>query len=200
MYYGTAGIAVAALATIPVIGAGWYLGSSRGMWTACFIVMTNTLVLMSDGYPLNVIFTGPDMLIGFLALGFIGWVVGSLGAMIREGRAAITKLEKYELERRAYIDFLEHLNAITGQALEADSLDSTLKILGEEIMKLFKAEDGFFSLWDETRQVPVPIAAYGSLSDVYPYVQFQPGERTSAHCTASQAGRIIIGLQGIPFV
>ena len=178
MYYGTAGIAVAALATIPVIGAGWYLGSSKGMWTACFIVLTNTLVLMSDGYPLNVIFTGPDMLIGFLALGFIGWVVGSLGAMIREGRAAITKLEKYELERRAYTDFLEQLNAITGQALEADSLDSTLKILGEEIMKLFKAEDGFFSLWDETRQVPVPIAAYGSLSDVYPYVQFQPGERT----------------------
>jgi diguanylate cyclase (GGDEF)-like protein len=178
MYYVTAGIAVAALATIPVIGAGWYLGSSKGMWMACFIVLTNIVILMSDGYSLRFIFTGPDMLIGFLALVFIGWVVGSLGSMIREGRAAITKLEQYELERRAYTEFLEHLNAITGKALEADSFDSTLKILGEEIMKLFKAEDCFFSLWNEARHLPVPIAAYGSLRDVYPYVQFQPGDRT----------------------
>ena len=180
MHYATAGIAVAALATIPVIGAGWHLGSAKGMWTAFFIVLTNTLILMSDGYSLSFIFSGPDMLTGFVALGFIGWVVGSLGSMIREGRAAISKLEQYELERRAYTDFLEQLNSITGKALEADSLNSTLKILGEEIMKLFHAEDGYFSLWDETRHVPLPIAAYGSLSNVYPYVQFQPGDLTLA--------------------
>jgi len=70
------------------------------------------------------------------------------------------------------------LSEITGMALEADSSDLALKILVERIGKLFKADDCFFALWDEKKGVPIPTAAYGSMSDIYPYIQFEPGEHT----------------------
>ena len=51
VYYDEAGIAVAALATIPVIGAGWYFGSVGGMLTAILLILSNLAILVSDGYP-----------------------------------------------------------------------------------------------------------------------------------------------------
>lgn len=177
-YYNDAGIAVLALATIPVMSAGWYFGSLGGMVMAIILVLSNIIILMQEGFSPAILFNSPDTLIGSIALLFVGWVVGKLGSMIREGRKAIAKLKKYELEQQAHTDFLELLNEITASALEADSLHSTLTILGKRLVALFKADDCFFSLWDETRHTPIPIAAYGSMSDIYPFVQFQPGEKT----------------------
>ncbi len=97
---------------------------------------------------------------------------------MEERSQAMLKLERYEQERQAYTEFLERLNSITSRALEADSLNSTLKILVERIGRLFEADDAYFSLWDETRCVPIPVAAFGAISEVYPYVQFEPGDQT----------------------
>ncbi|HEX5944435.1 MAG TPA: diguanylate cyclase, partial [Anaerolineales bacterium] len=101
-----------------------------------------------------------------------------LGTITRERREALLKLEKYEQDRRSHTDFLERLNSITSRALEADSLHATLNILVEKIGQLFEADDSYFSLWDETRRVPVPVAASGSMSDIYPFVQFESGDQT----------------------
>jgi diguanylate cyclase (GGDEF)-like protein len=120
----------------------------------------------------------PGTLLGSASLILVGLVIGQLGTTSRERREAILKLQQYEQEHKAHTHFLELLNEITAMALEADTLDSTFKILGERIGTLFKADDCFFSLWDETKQIPLPMAASGSLSDIYPYIQFEPGERT----------------------
>ena len=178
IYHNQAGIAVAALSTIPVIAAGWYFGSLQGMLTAILLVLANVTILVPEGYSPIVLFNSPDTLIGTMALVFIGWVVGKLGFIIDERREAIAKLEQYELERQIHTNFLEQLNSITSRALEADSLDSTLKILVERIGSLFEADDSYFSLWDEAKEVPLPVAAFGSMSDIYPYVQFEPGDQT----------------------
>jgi diguanylate cyclase (GGDEF)-like protein len=178
IYHHRAGSGMASLAIIPVIGASWYFGVRGGVLTAILSILANTIVLLTDGNPHLDSFNTPGNLIGSASLIFIGLIIGRLGTTSRERREAILKLEAYERDRQAYTDFLELLNEITALALEADSLDLTLKILGERIGTLFKADDCFFSLWDETKQVPVPIAAHGSMSDIYPYVQFEPAEKT----------------------
>ncbi|HET6824158.1 MAG TPA: GAF domain-containing protein [Anaerolineales bacterium] len=176
VYIYQAGITVAALSTIPVIVAGWFFGSSHGIVTAILMVLANLSMLSLDGYPFVSLFNSSDTLIGTTALVIIGWVVGKLGYIIQERREAITKLEQYERERQIHMDFLEQLNAITGNALEADSLQSTLEILTERIAVLFKAEDGFFAFWNDDRKLPVPMVAYGSMNEVYPSIQFEPGD------------------------
>lgn len=178
VYYDDTGVAVAALSTIPVICAGLYFGAPGGILVAILMVLSDIAILISDGFSPIVIFNSPDTLIGVPALVLIGWVVGKLGSTIRERREVIAKLEKYELESQIHTSFLEQLNSITSRALEADNLESTLKILMEGIGKLFEADDSYFSLWDETRRVPIPVAASGSMSDIYPYVQFEASDQT----------------------
>ena len=193
VYYDEAGIAVAALATIPVIGAGWYFGSVGGMLTAILLILSNLAILVSDGYPAFLVFSSPDTLIGSPALLFIGWVVGLLGSKIRDGREAIVKLEAYELERRAHTDFLEQLNSITGKALEADNLHATLEILTEQSARLFEANDGFFTLWNSDRELPIPTVAYGSMSDIYSYIQFEPSDRVPSRFALEMGQPLPIG-------
>ncbi len=178
IYHDRMGIGIVSLAIIPVIGAGWYFGVMGGMTMAILSILANTAVLISEGLSYKALFESPGNLIGILSLIFIAIVFGRLGAVTRERQDAILRLEQYERDRQAHTEFLELLNEITGVALEANSLDATLKILVERIGKLFKADDCFFSLWDETKDIPLPIAAYGSMSDIFPYMQFQAGEQT----------------------
>ena len=172
------GLIIGALAVIPVVGASWYFGFKYGMVVAALCILNNVTQLLFLRANANEVLLSSSEIIGFLALTFISFVVGNLKTLMEERSHALLKLEGYEQARQAHTDFLELLNEITAVALEADNLDSTLKILGERIGTLFKADDCFFSLWDEAKQVPIPIAAFGSMSDVYPYVQFEPSEKT----------------------
>src|ERR1051325_6736394 len=178
LYQHRVGFGIASLAIIPVIGAGWYFGMKGGIFIALLSVLLNTIILLVAGQ-----FTRLDIpsdLAGSLSLLIIGIVVGWLGTAIRERKQALDKLEKIEADRHSYTDFLELLNDITGMALKADSLNSTLKIMIEKIAELFEANDAFFSIWDQNKKVPLPMAAHGSMSDIYPYMQFEPGEITLA--------------------
>jgi len=180
VHHDQAGIGLAALATIPIVGASWYFGVAGGVLAAILSVVSNTIILMTAGHSYKILFDSPGNLIGTFSLIFIGMVIGRLGSVSRERRQAIRKLEKYEHDRQAHINFLELLSEITGLALEADSPDSTLKTLVERIGQLFQADDCFLALWDEVKGVPIPTAAYGSMSDIYPYIQFEPNEQTLA--------------------
>jgi diguanylate cyclase (GGDEF)-like protein len=180
LYHERLGIGVAALAIIPVIAASWYFGITGGVLTALLSVLANVVIIVAmDGTHAKV-FENPGDVIGTFMLLFIGVMIGRIGTITRERREALLKLEKYEEDRRSHTDFLERLNSITSRALEADSLPSTLKILVDKIGKLFDADDTYFSLWDETRRIPIPVAASGSMSDIYPFVQFEPGDQTLA--------------------
>lgn len=178
-YHDQAGIGISALAVFPVIGASWYFGMTGGVLTVICSILANLIILFTDSHAHTGI-GSPGNLIGTFALVLVSLVIGKLGVMIRERKVAIERLEQFEQDRRAHTDFLELLSEIMGMALEADSLDLTLKIIAERIGKLFKANDCYVSLWDEAKGVPVPTVAYGSLSDIYPYIQFEPGEQTLA--------------------
>jgi diguanylate cyclase (GGDEF)-like protein len=177
IYHNQAVIAVAALSTLPVIAGGLYFGSYHGMVTAGLLVLANLSILSLEGYSFLSLFSSPDTLVGAIALVFIGWVVGKLGFIIRERREAIAKLEQYELQHQIHMEFLQQLNSITNKALEANNLQSTLEILTEQMVRLFKADDGFFAFWNSERKLPVPMVAYGSMKDGYSYIQFEPGDR-----------------------
>ena len=118
------------------------------------------------------------MIIGTFAMIFVAFIIGRLGIVTRERGAALARLEQLESDSRNQTRFLEMLNKITGTALEADNLESSLKVLVEQIGRLFEADDCFFARWDDTSAVTIPIVAYGSLSDTYPQMHFEPGERT----------------------
>jgi diguanylate cyclase (GGDEF)-like protein len=178
LFHERLGIGVAALAIFPVIAASWYFGIPGGVLTAILSVLANVVIILAEDGTDARVFENPGDVIGTLVLLFIGLVIGRIGTITRERREALHKLEKYEEDRRSYTDFLEQLNSITSRALEADSLDSTLKILVEKIGRLFEADESYFSLWDESRRIPIPVAASGSMSDVYPFVQFEPGDQT----------------------
>jgi diguanylate cyclase (GGDEF)-like protein len=172
------GLIIGALAVIPVVAASWYFGFKYGILVAVLCILNNFVQLLLRGTPANEALLTPGEIIGFLVLAFISLVIGNLKTLTEESSHALLKLEQYERDREVHTAFLELLNEITASALEADSLNAALKILGERIGTLFKADDCFFSLWDDAKQIPIPIAAYGSLSDIYPYVQFEPGEKT----------------------
>lgn len=160
------------------MAGSWYFSIVGGLLVALLSILTNLAVLAMAGQPENASLLDATNQIRILALLIIAIAVGKLRGVIHQRSAAILKLEPGESERQAHTNFLEMLNEITALALEADTLESTFKILGERISTLFQANDCFFSLWDETKRVPVPTAAYGSMSDIFPYVQFEPGERT----------------------
>jgi diguanylate cyclase (GGDEF)-like protein len=196
-----AGFGIASLAVIPVIGASWYFGVRGGLFAAVLSILIDVVVLIMDGQPQNVSSLNPTNEIRISSLIIVAVAVGKLGSAVRERSSALLRLEQYEKDRQAYIDFLELLNHITAMALEADNLDSTLKILVEGISKLFKADDGFFALWDETRKMPLPTTAYGSMSDIFPYIQFEPGKRTPTTSAIEIGSPIAIAdLDNSPYV
>lgn len=102
----------------------------------------------------------------------------ALTQVLKERNEVLIKLEQLEKEHLAYTSFLEFLNQITRMTLESDKLEATLGILVRQIAELFKADDCFFARWDDTNAVTIPTTAYGSLSDIYPQMHFEPGERT----------------------
>lgn len=181
---------IAALSIIPVFGASWYFEIGGGILVAILTVLFDIVILAGEGGSPLALFESQANLIGTFVLMFTAVFVGRLATVTRERHEALLKLKSYEQEQIEHSNFLESLNRITGTALEADNLDSILKILAEGIGKLFEADDCFFSLWDETKGTSIPVLAYGSMSDIYPYMLFEPDERTLA-ASVMEAGHSI---------
>ena len=182
--------ASAPVAIVPVSAGSWYFGTKGGILTAFLSILTNMLLPVIFGHSLAEFFVAPGNAVGSAALLLMAIIVGRLGILIRERDKALTRLEQYEKDRRAHIDFLELLSGITARALEADKLQTTLEILTEHITKLHKADDGFFSFLDAEKETPIPTVAHGSMKDIYPYIIFKPGEPTLA-AAVLQAGHPI---------
>lgn len=200
-YHDRVGFGIASLAVIPVIAGSWYLGFRGGMLTAIFSILANEFVHLSSDHSYVRFLIAPTTIIGTFALFLVALVVGTLGTVIRERREALIRLQELEKERRSYISFLESLNNITRITLEARDLESALKALVERIAKLFKADDGYLALWDETQKTPVPMVAYGSMRDQYPEMRFEAGEHTLA-ASAMNAGQplAITDLGNSPYI
>ena len=199
VYHDTAGVGIASLAAVPVIVAGWYFGIKGGVFTALLSVLWNIGILIAAGHLATINFVGD--IAGFFSLVLIGIVVGLLATTMRERNEALNKLEKIDADHQSDTNFLEILNDITGMALESNSLDSTVSILIERIARLFEADDAFLSFWDADHSIPVPRAAFGSMSDIYPYMQFESGERTPSTAAIERGHPIAItDLDNSPYI
>jgi diguanylate cyclase (GGDEF)-like protein len=196
-----AGVGVASLGVVPVIVGGWHFGIRGGMLMAVLSIVANVIVLTIMNQRLDAILLNASNGLRIFTLILIAVFVGRLGVVTRERGQALAKLEQLEKDRQAHLKFLELLNEMTGTALEADDPESIVKVFVEDIGKLFEADDCFFARWDETNALTIPIIAYGSLSDIYPHVRFEPGERT---LTASimEAGRpmAISDVESSPYI
>jgi diguanylate cyclase (GGDEF)-like protein len=199
LYHEAAGIGIASLAAIPVIVAGLFFGIKGGISIAFFAILFNLVILIVKGHFARIDI--PSDMAGFLSLLVIGSVVGLLATVLRDRKEALDKLKKIEVDRQTHTNFLELLNEITGLALEANSLDTTLKILVERIARLFEADDAFFSFWDSEKKIPLPTTAYGSMGDIFPYIQFEPGEHTPTTAAMEIGSPIaIVDLDNSPYV
>lgn len=86
---------------------------------------------------------------------------------------------------------LELLHEIVKIALKANDVNDMAQIIVERLGELVNANGCFLTLWDETTQQPVPIAAYGPQKDIYPSIQIKPGEPTFTQL-ALQAGHTLV--------
>jgi len=177
-FHDQAGYALGSLAILPIIIASWSYGVRGGLLVAVLSMISNTLIFMMDDHSSIGAQMTPENLVGTFSLVAVAIVVGRFTAALQERKDAILKLEQYEHERQSHTQFLELLNEITARALEADSLQSTLEILIEKIAHLFDADDAFFTFWDRANELPIPTVAYGSMKEIYPFVQFEPGDAT----------------------
>ncbi|MDQ3006670.1 MAG: GAF domain-containing protein, partial [Chloroflexota bacterium] len=175
------GLGVASLSSIPVIAGSWYFGVRGGVIFSLLSIPMNMVLLAVSGYStFREFFENPSLITGTLSVTLVAIIVGRMGNITRERSEALAKLEALEKNRQIHTKFLELLNEMTGIALEADNLGSVLKVLVERIGKLFEADDCFFAFWNDTDKVTTPMAAYGSMSDLYPSLRFEPGEQTLA--------------------
>ncbi|HJR80801.1 MAG TPA: diguanylate cyclase [Anaerolineales bacterium] len=188
LYHNRTGDVIASLAIVPVICGGWYFGVKGGVLTAIFSVLANIILRTLSGSSIVELFTTPSTIIGSCALIITAFIVGRLGTLAHDRSAALAKLEELEEERQEYINFLESLNEVTRKALAARDLKTTLKVLVERIARLFGADDAYFAFWDEDNQITTPVIAYGSMSEIYPKMSYEPGERTLT-AVVMEAGR-----------
>jgi diguanylate cyclase (GGDEF)-like protein len=201
VYHNYAQVGISALAVIPVMAGSWYFGIRGGILVAIFSIIANLVLLTAMGRPQDVSFLNPSNDLRMFALIVVAVIIGRLGTVTRERGEALAKLEQWEKDRRDHTKFLELLNEITGTALEANNMGSSLKVLVEHTAKLFEADDCFLAFWNETNKVITPIVAYGSMSEKYPSMRFEPGEKTLG-AAALEAGHSIVipDLANTPFV
>ena len=178
VYHNYAQVGISSLAIIPVIAGSWYFGIGGGILVAFLSIIANVVLLTVTSRPQDVSFLDLSNDLRIFILILVAVIIGRLGIVTRERRETLIRLEKYEKDRREYINFLESLNEITRTALEASDLESTMKGLMERIARLFKADDAFFAFWDENNKISRPMIAYGSISEIYPTLRFEPGEKT----------------------
>jgi len=180
IHHDRVGNAIASLAVIPVIGGSWYFGIRGGVLTVILSILANEFIHVLSEHSYIAFPIAPSTIIGTFALFIVAFVLGRLGTVTRERREALIRLEELEKDHQNYTNFLESLNNITRIVLEARDLESVLKALMERIARLFRADDAFFAFWDEENKITTRVIAYGSMSEIYPTLRFEPGERTLA--------------------
>jgi diguanylate cyclase (GGDEF)-like protein len=195
------GIEIASLAVIPVIVASWYFGVKGGIGTAVLSFLINSVILSRSNYRFEELLAQPGNIVGGLTLIITAILFGKVATISRERREALMLLEQYEKQRDMRTNFLEKLGRVTALVLEPDNLQATLEILTEQLAGLFHAEDGFFTLWDSERDLPIPTAAFGSLKDTYPLIRFEPGEVTLSGSLMQMERPIpVVDINDTPFI
>jgi signal transduction histidine kinase len=92
---------------------------------------------------------------------------------------------------RQYAQFQAALNAITRLALQPLPFAEMLRQLANQTKALFNCDGCYITLWDESQQLTIPIAASDPLGDLYRMIKPEPNEETLT-AVALQTKQIII--------
>jgi diguanylate cyclase (GGDEF)-like protein len=93
-----------------------------------------------------------------------------------EQRAKKTEAEEREAKLRTRERTLTLLTEMTRATMKSQGLQALLQTLADHLGRLFQADSSLITLWDEARQQPVPVAAFGPLRQVIRTLQIEPGD------------------------
>ncbi len=96
---------------------------------------------------------------------------------------AAVQRQQLDEERRQRIREAQFLNEITRVALEAQSLDEVAHMVTTHMRDFFGADNCYLALWDEARQLPVPVAVNGRVDPSFyrrlpEVLELKPNTRT----------------------
>ncbi|WP_322798632.1 histidine kinase N-terminal 7TM domain-containing protein [Thermoflexus sp.] len=91
----------------------------------------------------------------------------------------ITQRRQMELALEERERFLRSLYEILGAALKTPDLRSMLQVLADQLGGILGADGCYITLWDERTGLPIPMAAYGPMREIYPTLHAEPGEITA---------------------
>jgi diguanylate cyclase (GGDEF)-like protein len=84
--------------------------------------------------------------------------------------------EGREVELRNRERYLTLLNEITRAGMRQDDLNTMLQTIADHLGQMFSADSVLVTLWDETRSLPVPVAAFGHLRQMVRSLRIEPGD------------------------
>ncbi len=102
-----------------------------------------------------------------------------------------TKQKRAENHLRQRARHLALLNEITRDALEANNLESLCQSLADRMGELFEADGCYLTLWDENKQQPIPMAAYGPMRNIYKVIAQPSQGEPSLTETVLRRGQVI---------
>ena len=89
-----------------------------------------------------------------------------------------TREQESLLVERLHTRHMELLNYVTRVALESTDFHEILQTLADQLGRILEADGAYITLWDKTKKVANPAAAYGELRDTYSSTQMDPNEHT----------------------
>jgi len=90
---------------------------------------------------------------------------------------ALQNAQLFDAEaRRAH--HLEALNEITRAAVSDLDFKSLLQSMADRLGEMLRADGCFLTLWDDERHLPIPMAAWGEMREVYPTLEPSADEQT----------------------
>lgn len=92
-------------------------------------------------------------------------------------------------QERAY---LELLYSLARAGLQQTTLQALAGYLAEHMAPLVQADGIYLTLWDEQRELPVPLAASGEQGKFYRSIQVLPGDRPNLTETVRRLGRAVV--------
>lgn len=96
--------------------------------------------------------------------------------IFEEQRTKKSEAEEREAKLRTRERNLTLLTEMTRATLRSQDIQTMLQILADHLGRLFQADSSMITLWDEVRQQPIPVAAFGPLRQVIRTLQIEPGD------------------------
>jgi diguanylate cyclase (GGDEF)-like protein/PAS domain S-box-containing protein len=104
----------------------------------------------------------------------------------------ITQRRQAEQALQAHEHYLTMVNEITSEALKASDTQGLLQILADRMGALIGADGCYITLWDEKREMTVPMAASGLMRGQYPSDPVSGPEELTMTKSVLQAGHALV--------